>query len=63
MSFSLGIGLTLTLLGVIAAGGQRLLGRYNRLQTVLAWLPVVSAIVVIVLGVLLLWQAATAIWV
>ena len=36
-------------------------GGYNRLQPVLAWLPVASAIVVLVLGVVLLWQAATAI--
>ncbi len=56
LAFSLGIGVTLTMLGTLAAGGQHMLRRYNRLQPMLAWLPLASALVVLVLGVLLLGQ-------
>jgi ABC-type nickel/cobalt efflux system permease component RcnA len=55
--FSLGIAVTLTVLGLVAASGQRALRRYNRLEPILAHLPLVSAIVVLVLGLVLIGQA------
>ncbi len=60
VSFSLGIAVTLTALGIIAASGQRALRRYNRLEPILARLPLVSAVVVLVLGVVLMGQAITS---
>jgi nickel/cobalt transporter (NicO) family protein len=60
VAFSLGIAVTLTALGIIAASGQRALRRYNRLEPILARLPLVSAVVVLVLGVVLIGQAVTS---
>jgi ABC-type nickel/cobalt efflux system permease component RcnA len=60
LAFSLGIALTLTLIGVIAAGGQRVLRRYNRLQPLLARLPLASAAVVLVLGVVMTYEGILA---
>ena len=59
LAFSAGIALTLTVIGVIAAGGQRILRRYNRLEPILARLPLASAAVVLALGLILTWQGAT----
>jgi nickel/cobalt exporter len=43
VAFSTGIALTLTLIGILAAAGQRVLKRYDRLQPLLLRLPLASA--------------------
>ena len=57
VAFSLGIAVTLTVLGILAASGQRALRRYNRLEPLFARLPLISAIVVLGLGLVLMGQA------
>jgi ABC-type nickel/cobalt efflux system permease component RcnA len=61
IAFSLGIALTLTLIGLAAAGGQRVLRRYDRLEPILARLPLASAAVVTVLGLVITYQGALAV--
>ena len=60
IAFSLGIAVTLTVLGIVAASGQRILRRYNQLEPLFARLPLVSAIFVVILGLVLVGQAVVA---
>ena len=60
LAFSAGIALTLTMIGLVAAGGQRMLRRYDRLEPVLARLPVASAVIVLGLGAILSYQGVLA---
>ena len=60
VAFSLGIALTLTAIGVIASGGQRVLRRYNKLEPALARLPIASAAIVLVLGIIITYEGTLA---
>ena len=59
--FSIGLAATLTLLGILFSRGTAFAGRYDR-SGIIAHLPIVSAGLITLLGILMLVKSARVVW-